>query len=330
MRGSGAADRTACEIDVQNTAMHIGRNAEYQAARSLAGIDAVIRGLAQIRERKTLVLVSAGLPVADRSGFDLQLHPEMAALGRQAAAANLNLFVLHIDSGFLDAFSAEERTISDTLFRDLGMMSTGLETIAGASGGSLARVVAGADFAFDRVLRETAASYLLGVEPAESDRDGKPHRINVKVRVPNAEVRSRREFVMPKAGAKPATPEEALAAAFRADRQQTGLPIRLATHSLAASSGAVTGLLSAQTSATPSRDRSMVSTLVGHPTDAPPVTQRRRPGCGGARTDPHPRCPARHHTHGLPPSTLQDESARRYIHGRAEARRTVRLSVAPD
>jgi len=117
------------------------------------------------------------------------------------------------------------------------MMSSGLDTIAGASGGSLARVVAGADFAFDRVLRETAAAYLLGVEPADSDRDGKPHRINVKVRVSNAEVRSRREFVMPKAEAKPATPDEALAAAFRADRQQTGLPIRLATHSLAAITG---------------------------------------------------------------------------------------------
>ena len=121
-------------------------------------------------------------------------------------------------------------------------MSSGLETIAGASGGSLVRVVAGADFAFDRVLRETAAAYLLGVEPAESDRDGKPHRINVKVRVPNAEVRSRREVVMPKAGApKPATLEEALAAAFRADRLETALPIRLATLSLAADVRAVTG-----------------------------------------------------------------------------------------
>ena len=231
-----SSDRTSCELDVRNTALSIGRNAEYQATRSLQGIEAVIRGLARIRERKTLVLVSAGLPIADRSGIDLQLISEVVALGREAAAANLNLFVLHIDSGFLDAFSAEERTISDTLGRDLGMMSTGLETIAGASGGSLARVVAGADFAFDRVLRETAAAYLLGVEPAESDRDGKPHRISVKVRIPNAEVRSRKEFVMPRAEAKPATPDEALAAAFRSDRLQTALPIRVATHSLAGTS----------------------------------------------------------------------------------------------
>jgi len=232
-----ASDRRMCEEEVRTEAVNVGRAAEYQATRSIAGIEAVIGGLAQIRERKTLVLISAGLPVADRSAIELQFYSTVAALGRAAAAANLNLFVLHIDSGFLDAFSAEARTLSDTLFRDLGMMSTGLETIAGASGGSLARVVAGADFAFDQILRETAAAYLLGVEPAEGDRDGKPHRIGVKVRVANAEVRSRSEFVLPKAEAKPATPDEALAAAFRAGRPHTGLPIRIATHSLAAVPG---------------------------------------------------------------------------------------------
>ena len=190
--------RTACTEAVRATAVSIGRNAEIQSTRSLSGIEAIIRGLAPIRERKTLVLISAGLPVSDRSGIDLQLTTSVAALGREAAAANLNFFVLHVDSGFLEAFSAEERTISDTLYRDLGIMSSGLETIAGAGGGSLFQVFVGADLAFDRVLRETAAAYLLGVEPLEGDRDGKTHRISVKVRVPGAEVRSRREVMLPK------------------------------------------------------------------------------------------------------------------------------------
>jgi VWFA-related protein len=227
------ANRAACENDVRNTAISIGRNAEQQATRGIAGIKGVIRGLAQIRERKTLVLVSGGLPVADRSGIDLQLNSTVADLGREAAAANLNFFVLHIDSGFLDAFSAEERTISDTLFRDLSMMSSGLETIAGASGGSLARVVAGADFAFDQVLRETTAAYLLGVEPLEGDRDGKTHRISVKVDAPGAEVRSRREVRVPVAvAAKAATPEDALGRAFSSSRLELALPIRLATFNM--------------------------------------------------------------------------------------------------
>jgi len=228
-----AGDRKACEEAVRATAVSIGRNAEIQSLRSLSGIEAIIRSLAPIRERKTLVLISAGLPVSDRSGINLQLTSSVAALGREAAAANLNFFVLHVDSGFLDAFSAEERTISDTLYRDLGIMGSGLETISGASGGSLFRVFVGADLAFDRVLRETAAAYLLGVEPLEGDRDGKTHRISVKVKSPGAEVRSRREVMLPAAAAVGSTPEEALGAALRASRLDTALPIRLATFNMA-------------------------------------------------------------------------------------------------
>jgi hypothetical protein len=115
-------------------------------------------------------------------------------------------------------------------------MSGGLETIAGSSGGSLVRIVAGADFAFDRVQRETSAAYVLGVEPAEGDRDGRPHRISVKVGVPNAVVRNRRDVMLPKGAAAssgPATPEDALAAVLRADRLETALPVRLATINLA-------------------------------------------------------------------------------------------------
>ena len=286
--GATGSDRQICEDMVRNTAVNVGRNAEMQASQSLAGMEGVVRGLAQIRERKTLVLVSAGLPVSDRIGTDLQLFPSLVAIGRLAATANLNMFVLHIDSGFLDAFSVEERTVSDTLSRDLGMMSTGLETIAGASGGSLARVVAGADFAFDRVLRETAASYLLGVEPAETDRDGRPHRISVKVRVPDADVRSRREFVMPKAGAKPATLDDALAAAFRADRLETALPIRLATHSLAASgSGGYRVIISADIGegiAGPVELRFLYAFVDASGRTLPPISQKAtlQPRVGGA------------------------------------------------
>ncbi|MFO7695196.1 MAG: VWA domain-containing protein [Vicinamibacterales bacterium] len=228
-----AGDRKACEEAVRTTAISIGRNAEIQSLRSLAGIEAIIRSLAPVRERKTLVLISAGLPVSDRSGINLQLTSSVTALGREAAAANLNFFVLHVDSGFLDAFSAEERTMSDTLYRDLGIMSSGLETISGAAGGSLFQVFVGADLAFERVLRETAAAYLLGVEPIEGDRDGKAHRISVKVKSPGAEVRSRREVVVPAATARASTPEDALGAALRASRLDTALPIRLATFIMA-------------------------------------------------------------------------------------------------
>ncbi len=267
--GASGSGLQYCRQMVTMEAASIGMGAEMQATRSLWGLEAVIKGLAAVRERKTLVLVSAGLPVSDRIGMDLQLTQRVAELGRLAAAANLNLYVLHVDTSFLDAFSASERTVSDTLWRDMGMMSAGLETIAGASGGSLARIVAGADAAFDCVLRETSAVYLLGVEPGETERDGRAHRIAVKVKLPGVEVRSRREVLLPKAAAPPASPEEALAEALQSPRVATDLPVRVSTLTMATEAGGALRVLitadigSAQTSPVEMRVGFVVANAAG-------------------------------------------------------------------
>ena len=50
----------------------------------------------------------------------------------------------------------------------------------------------------NRVLRETSAYYLLGVEPSDIDRDGRAHRLNVKVNQRGATVRSRQWVVLPR------------------------------------------------------------------------------------------------------------------------------------
>jgi hypothetical protein len=81
--------------------------------------------------------------------------------------------------------------------RDSSAFADGLSMMAAAAGGELFRVFTDADQAFDRVLRETSAYYLLAVEPLESDRDGRPHRIEVTVRKPGTTVRSRRTIVVP-------------------------------------------------------------------------------------------------------------------------------------
>jgi hypothetical protein len=54
------------------------------------------------------------------------------------------------------------------------------------------------EYAFDRVLRETSAYYLLGVEPADSDRDGRTHTLKVKVNLDDATVRNRTVVVIPR------------------------------------------------------------------------------------------------------------------------------------
>ena len=54
------------------------------------------------------------------------------------------------------------------------------------------------EVAFDRVLRETSAYYVLGVEGSEEDRDGRPHPIRVRVKRKGAEWRSRSEVIITK------------------------------------------------------------------------------------------------------------------------------------
>ena len=78
-------------------------------------------------------------------------------------------------------------------------MVTGLELLAGRAGGALFSTDAGTpQFVFDRVLRETTAYYVLGVEPAEEDRDGKSHYIRVRTTAKDATIRSRVQVAIPK------------------------------------------------------------------------------------------------------------------------------------
>jgi hypothetical protein len=169
-----------------------------QVSQSLAGLRHLFSGLKKLEGRKTLVIVSGGLFTSDSATGRAKMAGDIRAVGLEAAASNTNLYVLHMDSSFLDAFS-ERRGPSQTLFRDSGQMAAGLEVLADAGGGALIRVEAGTgDGAFGRVLRENSAYYLLGVEPDPADRDGGAHTVQVRVRGRGLTVRSRKQVVVPK------------------------------------------------------------------------------------------------------------------------------------
>jgi VWFA-related protein len=194
--GSGAV---ACRRDIRAEAVTLASYMEMQVAASLTGLRGLIRGLAEVGGRKTLVLVSGGLFTSDRSGGRVNMGSEIRELGREAAQANVTLYALHMDSSFIDAFSTR-RGITPTLFRDGNALAAGLEMAAGAAGGAVFRVQTGnGDAAFTRVLRENSAQYLLSVEVLPSDRDGDAHAIRVRVNKRGTTVRSRATVVVPRA-----------------------------------------------------------------------------------------------------------------------------------
>ncbi len=203
---------------------------QVQASRSMNGLQSVIRRLDAMSGPKTLVVISAGLAAPLTGRFDLR--GEIQSLAEAASTANLRIYVLHVSAGFLQAFSAEHSRVSGTVVEDESIMSSGLQMLAAMSAGTLFTAVSGTDYAFERMATETSAAYVLAVEPEPADRDGKAHKIQVKVNVPGSTVRSRASFVVPAAAPAPSTPAEAVGAALKSVRLAKDLPIRLTTHTL--------------------------------------------------------------------------------------------------
>jgi VWFA-related protein len=200
-RACSRTDRT-CRDRIKGEANTMAMVFESQVAASMGGLRTLFTALRQDPERKTVVVVSGGLLASDRAGGRPDVSGIITTLGEQAARSNARLYVLHMDSSFLEAFSAANGDPAPvSLMRDQSASEGGLDRLAGTAGGTLVRVEPGGeDRAFQRILRETSAHYVLGVEPLDRDRDGRAHYISVKVRIHGADVRSRRTVVIPVKG----------------------------------------------------------------------------------------------------------------------------------
>jgi VWFA-related protein len=192
--------RKRIEFEAQSLALAF----EGQVGQSVQGLRTLLRALATYQGRKTLVLVSGGLLAGDRAGGRPDVTDMIGQISRESTLANVNLYVLHLDNSFIDAFSPKGGGARASFMRDSQALGAGLERFAGTAGGALFRVQAGTgDYAFDRVLTETRAHYLLGVEADPADRDGRPHTISVSVRRRGADVRNRTTVVIPRSSPTP-------------------------------------------------------------------------------------------------------------------------------
>ena len=171
---------------------------EMQSARSLAGVRSVVASIKDMPARKTLVVLSAGIPPTDKSGARLYMSSDAKQAGKEAAQAGVLLYTLHLNTAFLDAFSPDAPSSAQTAMRDANVYARGLDLFNGTAGGTFLEVNTGADFAVDRMMRETSAYYMLGIQVEDADRNGQSQRIEVKVNQRGASVRNRPEVVIPK------------------------------------------------------------------------------------------------------------------------------------
>jgi VWFA-related protein len=195
-RDPGCSARLGVEM-----ATHAGL-IEAQAQADLGRLRDLIDGMAPIAGRKVIVLVSAGLTISDRPAGRPDVADLAIQIGEAAARANVAIYTLYVDNSVLELFSAERRQAvksSVGLARDSDLAERWLDEFSGASGGTLMKVLTGSgEQAFARIVRETSAYYLLGIDATEGDRSGRAQRIKVKVDAKGVTVRHREWVVVPR------------------------------------------------------------------------------------------------------------------------------------
>lgn len=188
---------SSCRDEVIADGVAISTALEQQGMISIAGLHAVLDAVTSLAGRKTLIVVSAGLPTSNLPNGRPNLTAETERIARRAAAANVNLYVFYINTHFMRVFSAEYGRRNYTLYEDISLFGSGLERFADSGGGAFFQVEVDSDPFIERALRETTASYVLAVEADVADRDGKEHFVRVTVRQRGATLRYRRIVVIP-------------------------------------------------------------------------------------------------------------------------------------
>ena len=223
--GMTGAEREACANQVEGDARAMLLEASSRARATLQSLEGLLKNLVALKTPVNIVMISEGMFVArDRQS--------MTSLSRLAAEARATIHIIRPSQQFFDL---EDRSPggSSSRFFDDGLMSEGLEQVAGQTRGSMSVVNGDGQIAFDRLGRELSGYYLLGFEPTEADRTGRERRIKVSVKTRGLTVRARPTFVVPVAAAAAKaelTPMQQLGDVLKSPLPVRGLPMRVATY----------------------------------------------------------------------------------------------------
>ena len=229
-----------CQREVRNEAGQRARFARQEAGIAVGSLELLLRRLAVLDGTKAMVLISEGLVLDELTG-------SMDEVARLSALARTSLNVLLMDVTQNDVSTAQ---LPPTPSQDRAMQTSGLEGMAVYARGSIARVFGDGKAAFDRLSSELSGYYVLGVEQAAGDGDGKRHRMDVQVRRKGLTLRSHRAFVTASTEARTAAPADRLVEALSSPFAVADLPLRLTNFSL-------------QEPADPAKVRVIVSAEVG-------------------------------------------------------------------
>jgi VWFA-related protein len=199
-------------------------------ASTLRIVREVIRSLAPVAGRKSMVLVTTGFPVDPSLNVFREVRDQ---------AARVNVALTYLDPRGLPTgpplFSAAVKTgglagpdvgLTIALWR---MNEEGPKALAEETGGLVLQtndLVSG----LERVADESRVTYLLGYEPTNEKRDGRYRKLKVEVRRPGLQVRARAGYFSAKGSEKPAPKPRPVDRALRDVFDADGIPLRLAVY----------------------------------------------------------------------------------------------------
>jgi VWFA-related protein len=184
----------------------------FNARTAMTGVRRLAEFMAGVRgRRKAVLFVSEGISYDTYDIFNNRSASVIVDETRDAIAAATrgNVTIYAIDPRGLGGFG-DDATIGGIpeemrnespargFMSELQLAQTSLRTLAAETGGFAA--VNRNDFtdAFARIVRENSTYYVLGYYPANERRDGRYRRIDVRVKRPGLQVRSRRGYVAPR------------------------------------------------------------------------------------------------------------------------------------
>ncbi len=199
--GSGTDQTCISELELESS--RIVQRIRSRASESFYALGTLLGNLREAEGTKSMVLISQGFILDD-------VQSKTAQLAQTAAEARVNLNVMLLNDFPGDASNSRR---SNTLREDRDLREEGLNSLAGKSRGALFQVTSSPEIAFERLPKEMAGHYLLGVEP----RSG-------------STIRARREFRFTSREADSRAREDQVASLLRSPAAATELPMRLASY----------------------------------------------------------------------------------------------------
>jgi len=202
----GTSPRERAMLQAQSRARAIvAQNAHYTRA-TLSNLESVIRNLRNLTGRKMLILLSDGFHLGGNSAsqiFDMRRITDAATrAGVVIYAIDARGLVAVVPGGEASDPSGADITVPGARARiEMGAVQAkldGLNALARDTGGTLFKNSNDLNLGLQRVLNANETYYVLAYEPATSYRDGRFHKIEVRIADrPELNVRTRKGYFAP-------------------------------------------------------------------------------------------------------------------------------------